>query len=111
MTDDPGDPRLKGSRSVLNVGDYVLATRYREGHPRDQWVIGFFTGMQPPDSVGGRFMVADAHHNQFRLDGFQRIKKISAGRGRWILERERLGEIENGGRSVWWWARVRMGKA
>ena len=55
--------------------------------------------------------MADAHHNQFRLDGFQRIKKISAGRWRWILERERLGEIENGGRSVWWWARVRMGKA
>jgi hypothetical protein len=25
--------------------------------------------------------------------------------------RERLGEIENGGRSVWWWARARKGKA
>ena len=90
---------------LLEAGDYVLATKWRDGDPGDQWAVGFFTGMLPKAS-GDRYMVADAEGKQFRGNGFRRVKKISAERGRWLLEHKQ--DIEYGGRSLWWWVRARM---
>ena len=91
--------------AMLEAGAYVLATKYRDGDPGDQWAVGFYTGMLP--KIGGdRYMVADAEGNQFRGNGFRRVKKISAERGRWLLEHTQ--DIERGGRSLWWWVRARM---
>lgn len=90
---------------LLKAGDYVLATKWNDGDPMDQWAVGFFVGMLSKAS-GDRYMVADAEGNQFRGNGFRRVKKISANRGRWLLERKQ--EIEYGGRSLWWWARAPM---
>ena len=90
---------------VLKIGDYVLATKWSDGDPGDHWAVGFFVGMYPK-AGGDRYNIADAEGNLFRGNGFRRVKKISAERGRWLLEHK--VEIENGGRSVWWWLRARM---
>lgn len=89
----------------LKAGDYVLATKWSDGDPGDQWAVGFYTGMLPKTS-GDRYLVADAEGKQFRSNGFRRVKKISADRGRWLLEHKQ--DIEQGGRSLWWWVRARM---
>ena len=26
----------------INIGDYVLATKYHDGSPYDQWAVGFY---------------------------------------------------------------------
>lgn len=89
----------------LKVGDYVLATKYHGGDPGDQWVVGFFTGMLPKTDRD-RYEVADSEGILFRRNGFRRVKKISARRGEFLLNHET--DINNCGRSVWWWARRKM---
>ena len=88
--------------SNVDIGDYVLATKWDDGDPCDHWVVGFFTGILPKAS-GNRYMVADAEGNQFRGNGFRRIRKISLERGRWLLEHKQ--EITNGSKSLWSWVR------
>lgn len=94
-------PDVAGSElTPLLAGDYVLATKYSDGDPQDQWSIGFFDSMLP--KVGGeRYMVVDGEGNQFRGNGFRRAQKIDANTGRWLLEHK--AEIESSGRSVWDW--------
>ena len=89
----------------LEVGAYVLATKWRDGDPQDHWAVGFFVGMLP--KIGGdRYEVADAEGRLFRGNGFRRVRKISAERGQWLLEHRH--DICHGGRSLWWWVRARM---
>lgn len=94
--------------NYLSPGDYVLATKYSDGDPGDQWSVGFFSGMLSKSS-GDRFLVEDEHGNQFRANGFRRIKKISPERGEWLLSRKE--EIASGARSLWWWTRQPMREA
>jgi len=89
----------------LKPGDYVLATKWSDGDPNDHWAVGFFSGMLAKKS-GDRYMVEDGEGNQFRGNGFRRVKKISLERGRWLLEHKQ--DITNGNRSLWWWVRTRM---
>ena len=89
----------------LTPGDYVLATKWRDGDPGDQWAVGFFAGML--EKVGeDRYMVSDEDGRQFRGNGFRRVEKISSERGRWLLEHKQL--IDDGCRSLWWWSRAPM---
>ena len=90
----------------LKAGDYVLATKYSDGYPGDQWAVGFFDGLTAPHYDPPRYNVIDTKGNQFRGNGFRRVKKISAKRGRFILEHKEC--IKNGVRSLWWWVRIRM---
>lgn len=96
-----GIPKQIGAK----CGDYVLATKYSDGDPADEWAIGFLTGAIQKSS-GIRFMVAGNDGNKFRENGFRRAKKISAERGIWLLEHKQ--EIENGCHSLWWWVRQSM---
>lgn len=98
----------------LQIGDYVLATKYSDGDPGDHFVVGYFTGMLP--KIGGdRYMVADSDGKQFRGNGFRRCEKITSERGRWLVEH--FPDIEASlrdfyydddgnlhGKSVWDWA-------
>ena len=90
-----------GQGKPISDGPYVLATKYADGDPGDQWAVGFYAG-----ALGDRHLVKDVHGRLFRANGFRRVKEISEARGRWILERTDL--IEAGARSVWWWARQPM---
>ena len=48
----------------LKKGDYVLATTWSDGDPRDQWAIGLYDG--PCKQVPGRSLVVDNNGKQFR---------------------------------------------
>lgn len=102
----------------LEHGDYVLATKYEDGDPGDQFAVGFFAGMLA--KVGGdRYLVVDDRGRQFRGNGFRRCEKISKERGQWLVAH--MQEIEASmsefrydeygtrhGRSVWDWAALPM---
>ena len=92
------DQRLSHSRGKVRRGDYVLATKYTDGDPKDQWAIGFYDRQD-----GDRHFVTDEHDRQFRANGFRRVKAISGERGRWMLENK--SDIELSGKSVWFFAR------
>ena len=103
--------------SKLEKGDYVLATKYSDGDPGDQWAVGFY---DRPLQVGHetRHLVVDNDGNQFRRNGFRRVEKISPARGEFIVSHEE--EIEaswpsyrprkKGCRSLWGWKRAKMKK-
>jgi len=92
----------------MNVGDYVLATKYSDGDPGDHWCVGFYDGLK----YGDRHFVIDNDGKQFRANGFRRVENISDAEGRWLIEH--MAEIEatmfrsdendeRTGKSLWEW--------
>ena len=71
----------------LREGDYVLATKFTDGDPGDNWAVGFYDGEN-----NGRYLVIDNDGNQLRASGFRRIGKITAETGRWLMEVARILE-------------------
>ena len=65
----------------LHHGDYVLATKYEDGDPCDQWAVGFYAGMR----CVGRHLVVDNDGNQMRVGGFRRCEPITGEMGAWLL--------------------------
>ena len=63
------------------IGDYVLATKYSDGDPCDQFAVGFFAGM----THHGRFLVVDNEGRDFKLTGFRRMEPITEDEGRELL--------------------------
>lgn len=86
----------------VQKGDYVLATKYADGDPQDQWCIGFYHGK----SSKGRHYVVDEHGNNFRSNGFRRVAKISRKRGEFILAHK--DKIQQCPYTLWYWKRVDM---
>lgn len=97
--------RLK-SRPVLVIGDYVLATKYSDGDPQDQWAVGFYAGVTAQHYDPPRFDVVDSKGKQFRGNGFRRVERIAPERGAWILKHTR--DIELSGMPVWHFATCPM---
>lgn len=94
-------------RSDLAEGDYVLATKYSDGDPRDHWCVGFYAGLTNPEKYDPpRYDVVDGEGKQFRGNGFRRVEKIAPERGAWMLQHAK--DIELSGRSVWHFARCSM---
>jgi len=91
---------------IRDYGDFVLATKYSDGDPKDEWCVGFLLSMT--DHNPPRYNIVDSDGKLFRGNGFRKAKKISAKRGAWLLENK--SSIELGGRSLWWWSRQKMGK-
>jgi len=83
----------------LKKGDYVLATKWSDGDPRDHWCIGYYTHTDDR----GRYYVIDGNGKQFRGNGFRRIKKIKEEQGKLLLHFSK--DIELSGRSVWGYLR------
>jgi len=72
---------------MLKKGDYVLATKWQDGDPLDHWVVGFYNGQI--DKYGDefpRFDIIDEKGVSYRGNGFRRVKKISARRGKALLD-------------------------
>lgn len=82
---------------AAQVGDYVLATKYSDGDPMDQFCVGFVSGFAP----NGRFDVVDNSGQMFRNNGFRRAEKITDDEGS-----ELVGLVssigDRRGPSVWW---------
>jgi len=83
----------------MNTGDYVLATKYDDGDPLDNWCVGFYDGER-----AGRHFVTDGQGNQFRGNGFRRVERITAEEGKWLLGNS--ASIEQSGRPLWSWLSV-----
>jgi len=84
----------------VSRGDYVLASKYSDGDPKDHWCIGFYHSSY--DHFGQeRHLVTESNGNQFRANGFRRVQKISKERGAWMVTHSH--EIEQGGFSVWYY--------
>lgn len=90
---------------ALVKGDYVLATKYRDGDPQDHWCVGYFK--ETYDHFGQqRHIIVDKEGAPFRANGFRRAKKISTERGNWIVKN--MKKIEMSSFSVWHYARCKM---
>ena len=69
----------------MSKGDYVLATKYSDGDPADQWCVGYYIGPAPHD----RHYVGDATGgpgpNGFRFSGFRCVDLIDQQLGEWFV--------------------------
>lgn len=92
------DPRLKGE-------DYVVATKYADGDPGDQFCVGYYK--ESYDHFGqARHIVVDAEGKSFRGNGFRRVARIGPRRGTWMVEHLALIERMKDRYSVWHWVRA-----
>ena len=86
----------------LKKGDYVLATKYRDGDPGDQFCVGFYDHFyMNGDST--RHLIVDGEGKQFRRNGFRRVAKVGRARGEWIVKHLKLIERMRDRYSVWHW--------
>ena len=61
-------------------GDYVLATKFNDGDPGDNWAVGFYDREE-----NGRHFVTDNNGNQIRASGYRRVGRITTEYGNWLL--------------------------
>ena len=88
----------------MQIGEYVLATKYDDGDPCDHFVVGFISGYS-----GGRWMVVDGQNRPFRANGFRRVEKITHDEGTKLCEMmSTIGDRV--GKSVWEHLAVIRGK-
>ena len=66
------------------VGDYVLATKYSDGDPGDNWALGFYNGPMV-EYTPQRHDVVDSEGKSIRGNGFRRVERIRKDVGRWLL--------------------------
>lgn len=79
----------------IQVGDYVVATKYSDGDPGDHFAVGFIASSAMRD----RWLVVDNHGQPFRANGFRRVQRITARTGAALLLL--VPKIEQSSRSVW----------
>ena len=81
-------------------GDYVLATKFEDGGPKDHWCVGFY---ERTTSIGGktRHHAVDKDGKPFRANGFRRVANIPQDVGEWLIANAEM--IEHGERSLWEW--------
>lgn len=76
----------------LEIGDYVLATKYSDGDPGDAWALGFYAGEldmgndKSAIKVPPRYMVKDSAGRNIRGNGYRRVARIRPDVGKWLLE-------------------------
>ena len=90
---------------MLKNGDYVIASKYKDGDPGDQFCIGFYdSSFEHFGEV--RHLVVDDKGNQFRRNGFRRVAKIGTRRGEWMVKNIAVIELLRNRYSVWHWCRA-----
>jgi hypothetical protein len=63
-------------KHAVEVGDYVLATKYSDGDPRDHFCVGFLSRID-----GDRCIVVDGYGIVVRPNGFRRAERITREEG------------------------------
>ena len=90
---------------TFKQGDYVVATKYHDGDPGDQFCIGFYD--RSFEHAGGtRHLVVNSNGAQFRHNGFRRVERVSHRRGAWLVNNIALIERLKDRFSVWHWYRA-----
>ncbi len=91
-------PSATDCKKDINVGDYVLATKYSDGDPCDPFAVGFVSEVTDK----GRYIVVDNLGVSFRGNGFRRAERISQQEGHVLVELiPRISNVR-GGPSLWW---------
>lgn len=75
------------TKPAIAIGDYVLATKYRDGDPGDHWALGFYDGERED-----RHFVIDSEGKQLRHNGFRRVGRVDPELGRWLLTNAKMLE-------------------
>jgi hypothetical protein len=70
------------TETKIEVGDYVLATKYNDGDPCDHFCIGFVSSFTWHD----RYIIVDNEGRNQRHNGFRRAEKITEEEGRQLVE-------------------------
>jgi hypothetical protein len=86
----------------MKQGDYVLATKYSDGDPRDHWCVGFYKKSFQAGTQT-RHDIVDEGGSLFRHNGFRRVQHISRQEGGWLIESK--NEIHFS-KSVWHFLRA-----
>ena len=79
---------------VVQLGDYVLATKYHDGDPKDGFAIGYVLNNVYPY----RIQVRGSDGQQIG-GSYRRYKKIDGEFGQWIVKN--IARIEDGSKSLW----------
>lgn len=79
-----GKVAQKKPRQMVRIGSYVLATKWGDGDPMDQFCIGFVSGYT--EHAHARYLIVDDNMNSFRPNGFRRVMKITADEGQKLCE-------------------------
>lgn len=85
---------------MIKNGDYVVATKYKDGDPKDHFVVGFYKGI----TWHGRYNIVDESGKLFRHNGFRRVQVVSEEVGSKIISNAQY--IELSGLSVWHFVRL-----
>lgn len=89
---------LVAEQPPLQKGDYVLATKWSDGDPRDHFYVGFY---KESYNEGLRHLIVDENDNLVRGNGFRRVEAITAEEGKALVAL--IPEIDDKpGRSLWW---------
>jgi hypothetical protein len=88
----------------IKRGDYVVATKYKDGDPGDHFCVGFYDRALDYDHV--RHLVVDGDGKQFRNNGFRRVARVGKQRGEWMVRHLALIEQLQDRYSVWHWYRA-----
>ena len=83
-------------QKLLEIGDYVMASKYTDGDAKDHFAIGFYSG-----KLMDRYMVKDGDGNLFRANGFRRCERISKKVGDVLVKY--INIMEQASCSVWYW--------
>lgn len=92
---------MSTTSASCRIGDYVLATKYADGDPGDQWCVGWLTGTTAHDPP--RYDVVDNDGQLFRGNGFRRAERITLWIGKELLRRnaDERWELMSSIRSLW----------
>lgn len=99
------EPKASMKTRELQVGDYVVATKYADGDPGDQFCIGFYNGFFDHFNTR-RHLVVDNDGKDFRRGGFRRVARVERERGAWMVRNISLIEQMQDRFSVWHWWRA-----
>jgi hypothetical protein len=83
-TTEPAIPNPFEASAMPAIGDYVLATKYSDGDPGDNWALGFYAGPML-EYVPPRYNIVGSDGKSIRGNGFRKIARIRKDVGRWLL--------------------------
>jgi hypothetical protein len=87
---------------IFNVGTYVVATKYADGDPGDEFCVGFYNGFY--NHCGQtRHLIVDDKGLNFRANGFRLARRVGPKRGSWMVKHLSLIESMKDRFSVWHW--------
>ena len=92
-------------RPKPDIGDYVLASRWSDGDPKDPWVVGVLMDVKS-DSVGYWYKVAYEKDGKPAARSCRRAERISIRRGVLLLGLAPVIETRNA--SVWRWKNMKI---